>query len=85
MYTSWFAVVIISVYTAQNTIHLRFDFSILIQYVLDTISTEAVDSVASMMVTTLCDVKNYSRDAFMNYESVLTEEVHMYLVYQVPL
>jgi len=38
MYTSWFAMFIISVYTAQNTIHLEFNFSLLI---LDKISLEA--------------------------------------------
>jgi hypothetical protein len=36
MYASWFAM--LSVYTAQNTIHLEFNFSLLI---LDKISSEA--------------------------------------------
>jgi hypothetical protein len=33
MYISWFAMLIISVYTAQNTIHLEFNFCLLIQCV----------------------------------------------------
>ena len=41
---------IISLYTAQNMIHLEFNFSLLI---LDKTSMEAVALVASMLVTVL--------------------------------
>ena len=40
----------ISAYTAQNTIHLKFNFYLLI---LDKISMEAVAAVTSMLVTVL--------------------------------
>ena len=38
MYTSWFPMCMKSLYTAQNTIHLEINFSLLI---LDKISSEA--------------------------------------------
>lgn len=47
--TSWLAMFIISLFTTQNMFHLEFNFSLLI---LDNISTEAVDSVVSMVFMT---------------------------------
>jgi hypothetical protein len=45
MNTSWFAMLIISLYTAQNIIHLEYNFNL---FIPNKISTE---TVASMVVT----------------------------------
>jgi len=50
MYISWFAMLIISIYTAQSTVHLEFNFILLI---LEKISPEAITSAASIVVTAL--------------------------------
>jgi hypothetical protein len=48
MYINWFTVLIISLYTAQNMIHVEINYNLLI---LDKISTEAVASMVVMALT----------------------------------
>jgi hypothetical protein len=64
MYTSWLAMLIISLCTSQNTNPIEFNCSLLI---LDNISIEVVASLASVVVTSMTPSTLYQSYRFLLY------------------